>query len=112
MGCAAAAGVTCMDVAMALSLVISEVAAPPFNGRVMTFDDEPRIVDLKGTQNALASRIGELRRMPWGGSTNFYKTFEELLRMEEQPARVFVFSDMNFNSAAGGRAETDFERAA
>ena len=39
------------------------------------------------------------------------RTFEELLKLPRQPARVFVFSDMNFNCAAGGRAETDFERA-
>ena len=38
-------------------------------------------------------------------------SFEELLKLHRQPTRVFVFSDMNFNEAASGREETDFERA-
>jgi hypothetical protein len=43
-------------------------------------------------------------------STNFYKVFDLLLSMEVAPKRVFVFSDMQFSSAAGNWV-TDFERA-
>jgi hypothetical protein len=45
--------------------------------------------------------------MPWGGSTNLQRTFDIilakcLLRMEDAPKKLIIFSDMQFNEAICG----------
>lgn len=102
MCCPAAPGVSCMDVAIALTLLLAEGEGPAKDTAV-TFHSDPSICRLTGT--TLTQRVEQLRRMPWGGSTNFRKTFELLIDIPVE--RIFVFSDMQFNQAGGNL--TDFE---
>ncbi|KAL8404626.1 hypothetical protein RB594_009471 [Gaeumannomyces avenae] len=113
-------GTTPMDSAIGLSLLVAEVAAPPFAGAFITFSENPRVqrVDVTDT---FRQKVASLRGSDWGMSTNFVAVYEELIlplavknniRPEDMVKRVFVFSDMQFNEAESDqdRWSTSFER--
>jgi hypothetical protein len=94
-----------LDVAIALAFLLSQVNGP-FKNKVMTFHSDPKIFDLKG--NTLYQKIMEIKNMPWGGSTDFGKAMDYLLRSlkengvsgkDIQALSLIVFSDMQFNEA-------------
>ena len=96
-----------MEVAVALGLVIAEVAPPAWQNRVLTFESNPRWHQIVG--DSLFERVNNLMSAPWGGSTNFgkalnmilYFAVENLLPREAMPEVLFVFSDMQFDEANG-----------
>lgn len=100
---------TCpMDSAIGLSLLVAEVTEPPFGGAFITFSDDPRVQEVDLSQT-LREKVGNMKRANWGMTTNFVKVFEKLilpmalknkLKPEEMVKRVFVFSDMQFDSAS------------
>lgn len=104
----AAAGVSCLDVAVSLSLLLTEVADGPYARKLITFHEDPQLISLPESRQ-LADLARFVCSQPWGMSTNFYKVFNLLLPMKPPPKRVFVFSDMQFSSA-GGQA-TDLQKA-
>jgi len=108
MTCSAGAGFSCMDVAVSMSLLLAEVACGSSARCLITFHENPQIMKLPPSK-----KLEELSRfalgMNWGGSTNFNKVFDMLLRMEHPPQKIFVFSDMQF-ACAGGNG-TNFQRA-
>jgi hypothetical protein len=96
-----------MDSAIGLSLLMAEVVAPPFGGAFITFSRDPSIqrIDLNA---GLKERVRQIERSEWGYSTNFVAVFKDLilpmaienkLTQEQMVKRVFVFSDMQFDSA-------------
>ncbi|RGP77530.1 hypothetical protein FLONG3_4315 [Fusarium longipes] len=98
---------TPMDSAIGLSLLVAEVAKPPFSGAFITFSSNPSVekVDLSKT---LVEKIGVMDSSSWGMSTNFVAVFEDLilpmaiknnLKNDDMVKRVFVFSDMQFDEA-------------
>ncbi|GKU07741.1 hypothetical protein FLAG1_10598 [Fusarium langsethiae] len=98
---------TPMDSAIGLSLLVAEVAKPPFAGAFITFSSRPTVekVDLSKT---LAEKVSIMDTSSWGMSTNFVSVFENLvlpmatknnLKNEDMVKRVFVFSDMQFDDA-------------
>ncbi|RGP73427.1 hypothetical protein FSPOR_2009 [Fusarium sporotrichioides] len=98
---------TPMDSAIGLSLLVAEVAKPPFAGAFITFSSRPTVekVDLSKT---LAEKVSIMDSSSWGMSTNFVSVFENLilpmatknnLKNEDMVKRVFVFSDMQFDDA-------------
>ncbi|KAH7275048.1 hypothetical protein B0J15DRAFT_507005 [Fusarium solani] len=103
---------TPMDSAIGLSLLIAEVAKPPFSGAFITFSARPTV-----EQVDLAKPLGEKYRSmlssQWGMNTNFVAVFEDLilpmaiknnLKQEDMVKRVFVFSDMQFDAACGNES--------
>eukprot|EP01111_Echinosteliopsis_oligospora_P001013 TRINITY_DN112_c0_g1_i2.p1 TRINITY_DN112_c0_g1~~TRINITY_DN112_c0_g1_i2.p1 ORF type:complete len:541 (+),score=130.46 TRINITY_DN112_c0_g1_i2:101-1624(+) len=107
---------TPMEVSVALGLLISELTAPPFQDLVITFHENPTFHQVKGV--TLFDRVRDLKAAPWGGSTNFQAVFDMILAKAEQnklppaamPKRIFVISDMQFNSAdAGGKFTTNHQ---
>jgi hypothetical protein len=114
---------TCpMDSAIGLSMLIAEATKPPFGGVFITFDSSPSVVEISKTAS-FREKVMEMERAPWGQSTNFLAVFEKLilpiavknkLKQEEMVKRVFVFSDMHFDSAVGWNREAawtgSFER--
>ncbi|KAL3915811.1 MAG: hypothetical protein SGPRY_007073 [Prymnesium sp.] len=98
---------TPMEVAIALGILVSELSAPHFRDRVLTFESQPRWVDLSSCTN-IQNKVRELVEAPWGGSTNFEAASEMILHAAER-ARLkpddipdlIVFSDMQFNVARG-----------
>lgn len=96
-----------MDSSIGLSLLIAEVAKPPFGGAFITFATNPTVqrIDLS---MSIQDKCSFLQRADWAGSTDIVAVFEKLilpmaienkLRQEDMVKRIFVFSDMQFNAA-------------
>eukprot|EP00966_Prymnesium_polylepis_P007407 170347-Prymnesium_polylepis.1 len=97
-----------MEVAIGLGLLVSELSAPAFRDRVLTFESRPSWVDLSGCAQ-IADKVKQLQRAPWGGSTDFEAACEKILQAAEhaklKPDEIpdlIVFSDMQFDCARGG----------
>lgn len=94
-----------MEVCVALGLLISELVEGPFANKVMTFETSPQLMNLKEKQ--LGERVRELKKAPWGGSTNLEAAFDQILNhavmmnctQEQLPKVLVIFSDMQFNEA-------------
>ncbi|CAI7757370.1 unnamed protein product [Closterium sp. NIES-53] len=97
-----------MEVAIALSLLVSEVSSEPWKNHLITFSAEPRIHHVQG--ETLVERVRSTQGMDWGYNTNFQAVFNLLLSRAQQfeldPAdmvqRLYVFSDMQFDEARSG----------
>lgn len=97
-----------MDVAVALSLLISEVTQDPWRQRVCSFSADPYFVSLPDPDTTnLAERAAQVLGMHWGMNTNFEKVFERILDIAVQnqvpgdqlPELLVVFSDMQFDES-------------
>ncbi|KAE8538801.1 hypothetical protein D1P53_005166 [Cryptococcus gattii VGV] len=102
---------------IALTLLLSELASPPWQGRFFTFSTDPtcEYIDPK---LPLAEKASQLSQADWGMSTEFYKTYELILTTakknelapEHMVKKLFVFSDMQFDAAKEGEyGETEHE---
>ncbi|TKA75535.1 hypothetical protein B0A55_03523 [Friedmanniomyces simplex] len=101
---------TCpMDSSIGLSLLIAEITKPPFGGAFITFSAEPQVKRVGGPEDkrSLAEKVRYIRDDP-GYNTDFVAVFERLilplaieneLAQEDMVKQVFVFSDMQFDSA-------------
>ncbi|CAI5465054.1 unnamed protein product [Closterium sp. Yama58-4] len=109
---------TPMEVAVALSLLVSEVSSEPWKNHLITFSATPKIYRVKG--ETLVERVRRVQRMGWGYNTNFQSVFDLLLsrakKFQLDPAdmvqRLYVFSDMQFDeagAASGADWETDHQ---
>lgn len=97
-----------MNVAIAMGILVSEIAAEPFKDRVLTFESQPRWFPLC-PDDSIVEKVQKLGRAPWGGSTNFtaalqliYKVVEEQRLSMDQVPDMIVFSDMQFDQADHG----------
>jgi hypothetical protein len=94
-----------MEVAIALGLIISELAQEPFKNKIITFHETPSIIDIPA--GSLHNRVNILKQSPWGGSTNFEASLDLILTMaklcmvlpENMVKTLFIFTDMQFNMA-------------
>lgn len=100
MSCEAAPNISCMDVAMALSLLVAELSSGPLARQVITFHERPSMVKLPDTSD-LCELVDFMRRLDWGGSTNFHRVFQLLEKIPKPPKKILVFSDMQFANAGG-----------
>jgi len=98
-----------LDIACGLGLMIASVVEGEFKNHVITFDDTPTFQVIK--EGDIYSRYQQLRDIPWGGSTNLQATFDLILEKgraakltdKDMPKRLFIISDMQFDSAVGDR---------
>lgn len=98
--------VTCMDVAVALGLYLSERCKGQFKDQFITFHSHPQFVQVSGS---LSQRVVQARRAPWGGSTNIGAAFDLILnaavkgklKEEDMPKTLLILSDMQFDRAEG-----------
>lgn len=113
-------GTVPMDTSIGLSLLVAEVTKPPFGGAFITFSSNPQVQKIRLT-DTLQSKYQKLLGAQWDMSTDFVAVFEKLilpmaienkLTQEDMVKRIFVFSDMQFNSASYGddRWSTSYER--
>jgi len=108
---------TPMEVAIALGILTSELAAPEFAHRIITFHESPSWVVLS-SEMSLHDKVETVRRAPWGGSTNFENVLELILAVAkegnltpEQIPDLLVLSDMQFDEANHGNPwETQHQR--
>ncbi|ONK62335.1 uncharacterized protein A4U43_C07F2830 [Asparagus officinalis] len=106
---------TPVKVCVALGLLISELSEEPWKGRVITFSANPELHRIEGEK--LMDKILFVKRMDWGGNTDFQKVVDRLLdvaksgklKEDQMVKRVFVFSDMEFDQASPNSWETDYE---
>ncbi|ONI09117.1 LOW QUALITY PROTEIN: hypothetical protein PRUPE_5G219200 [Prunus persica] len=103
----ASMGGTPMEVSVALGLLVSELSEEPWEGKVITFSQNPQLHLIKGDD--LSSKCKFVRRMEWGMNTDF-PTVNGNLKPEHMIKRTFVFSDMEFDQASSNSWETDYER--
>lgn len=112
-------GSTPMDTSIGLSLLLAEVTAPPFGGSFITFSSKPTVEQIKG--NTLQEKVANLEAADWEMDTDFVAVFDKLIlpmakkhnvKQEDMVKQVFVFSDMQFNSASRGadKWSTSYER--
>ncbi|KVH88353.1 uncharacterized protein LOC112502227 [Cynara cardunculus var. scolymus] len=106
---------TPMEVSVALGLLVSELSAEPWKGRVITFSLSPELHLIEGGD--LRSKTEFIGRMDAGFNTDFQRVFDKMLEVgvngklseDEMAKRVFVFSDMEFDEASANPWETDYE---
>ncbi|TXT15922.1 hypothetical protein VHUM_00425 [Vanrija humicola] len=100
---------------VALTLLMSELSRAPWNGAFITFSERPRLEHVNPALT-LRERASQLGRAGWGYSTDYNAVFKSILQAaqraklapEDMVKKVFVFSDMQFNSSSNtafGRTE-------
>ncbi|KAI8875178.1 hypothetical protein K501DRAFT_327570 [Backusella circina FSU 941] len=99
--------------AVGLSLMISNLTKSPFNGHVISFTDIPSLLS-PNTSLPFSEQVKVIQNSHVGYSTNLRAVFTDLLlpmakkynlRQEDMVKRIFVFSDMEFNSQCTGSAQ-------
>lgn len=109
---------TPMLVSIALSILVSELAAPEFADRILTFSETPTWVKF-GPNLSLKQKITTTANAPWGIGTDFEKAMDLILETavnaKLSPSAIpdlIVFSDMQFDEAnrAGNAWDTAHER--
>lgn len=114
MSCAAGEGITCMQVAIGLGLYIADKQTGPFSDVFMTFSSMPKLQVLNGT---IAQKVSQLQSAEWGMTTNLNAAMHNLLEFsvrnrvkpKEMPKFIFIFSDMQFDSAMDRGDEVLFD---
>lgn len=114
-------GTNPIDTSIGLSLLVAEVTKPPFGGSFITFSTDPQVQKIDLTKS-LHDKYNQLARSDWAMSTDFVAVFEKLilpmaienkLSQEDMVQKIFVFSDMQFDSASrldGKSKWTSYER--
>ncbi|KAG0236208.1 hypothetical protein BGW42_003853 [Actinomortierella wolfii] len=100
---------TPMDVAIALSLLLSELTEPPFNSMILSFSASP-VIHTVNQKDSLVDKVESLKRMDWDMNTDLQKAFKLILDVavennlpaEKMVKTLFVFSDMEFDQAVCG----------
>jgi hypothetical protein len=96
-----------IEVSIALSLLVAQLAKPPFANSFITFSAQPKIVKLDPGLG-LGAAVNQMTMADAGFNTNFKAVFLDLLlplakknniKQEDMIKRLFVFSDMQFDEA-------------
>jgi hypothetical protein len=106
-----------MEVSIALGILISSLTAEPFKNTVISFDTNPTMHIIPDTYTTLQQKVNSMKEVPWGGTTDLYKVFELILNRAKQyglspdqmPKRLYILSDMQFDSAIECDTKTVFE---
>ena len=106
---------TPMEVAVALGILLSEINAPSFRDRILTFSSVPQWVDFSKDDD-LESKVRRSMSAYWEMSTNLEKAFdliEQVIRADRLPMSevpgLIIFSDMQFDSAVANKSKTQLE---
>ncbi|KAJ7775657.1 hypothetical protein DFH07DRAFT_732316 [Mycena maculata] len=103
--------------AISLSLLLAQLAKPPFNGGFITFSRTPEFVRLD-PEKSVRKTVQDMNQTKWDMNTDINAVFLHLIlplaiqhkvRPEDMIKRVFVFSDMQFDAATLSRAEDVWE---
>lgn len=95
---------TPLDIAIGLSLIISNSVKGPFHNHIITFHNNP-VFHITDDNDSFYKRIINLKNTTSCGNTNLQLTFELILshaikhnlKQQNIPKRIFIFSDMDFN---------------
>lgn len=95
---------TPLNAAVSLGAYIAEKAHGPFANHFITFSNRPQLVKFEGVD--IVDKFIRCSNADWGGTTNLKAVFDLLLktaknqntRVEDMPTRLYIFSDMEFDS--------------
>lgn len=99
-----------LKAAIGLSLVVSNLAKPPFNGAIITFTSEPSLYKVK-TDLTFSEQVNTILQGPVGYNTDLCKVFTDVLlpmakkhnlAPQDMVKRLFIFTDMEFDGAPNG----------
>lgn len=101
-----------LSVCISLAMYIAERNKGLFKDTFMTFSGTPELQEVKGRD--LFEKINNLRKADWAGTTNLDAVFDIILRAccehnvsaDECPKRIYIISDMEFNSCVRSNATT------
>ncbi|KAJ7253551.1 hypothetical protein C8J57DRAFT_1348451 [Mycena rebaudengoi] len=105
---------------VALSLLLAQLAQPPFNDGFITFSASPQFVRLD-PKLSLYETVSRMERAQWGMNTDLNAVFlrlilplavENRIAPQDMIKRLFIFSDMQFDEAsygAGDDWETNYD---
>ncbi|KAG8742608.1 hypothetical protein FRC10_001206 [Ceratobasidium sp. 414] len=97
--------------AVALGLLLAQLAQPPFKNMFITFSATPKLWTVQ--PGGLAEQARQMVRAEWGMNTNYEAVFLDLLlpialknkiKPEDMIKRLFVFSDMQFDASVTERS--------
>lgn len=102
-----------MNVAISLGLCVANLTRGPFRNKVITFSSDPTwtdVPDIESKNVTLFQQVEKVQNMKWGMNTNIEKVFQMILnvanskkiRPEDMPCKLFIFSDMQFDSCVHG----------
>merc|ERR1711998_466544 len=110
-----------MEVAIALGILISEVAQPSFRDRVITFESNPWWHKLNPAHD-ISQKVTSLQAAPWGGSTSIEKALEliyqvvksnklgmEICGKPYDPPRI-IYWNIRGNSSSGIHAPVESDK--
>jgi hypothetical protein len=94
-----------MEAAVSMGAYIAERGKGPFKNHFITFSAEPQLVEFSGFD--IYDKFQRAQRADWGMNTNIEAVFDMLLDIgkrnhvapEEMPQTIYIFSDMEFDSA-------------
>lgn len=96
---------TPMEVAIALGLLVSEIASPEYGNRCLTFSAKPQWVILD-KHMSIEKKVKMMVNAPWGMNTDFEAATEKILNVAikanlapDDIPDLIVFSDMQFDQA-------------
>lgn len=96
--------------AIGLSLIVANLAKPPFNGAIITFTDQPDLLKVD-TNLSFSEQVKIIAESEAGYNTNLCKVFTDVLlpmakkhnlAPEDMVKRLFIFTDMEFDDAPNG----------
>jgi len=106
---------TPMNVAIALGLLVSEIASPAYSHRCLTFSSRPTWVELNDDMS-LDQKVKKMKSADWGMNTDFEIAMEQILKVAtdkklkpEEIPNLIVFSDMQFDQARCGHTSGSWE---
>ncbi len=101
-----------------LGYFVTQLSDGVWKNRAITFHTIPSWITVTGDSHK--ARMDSIRRADWGGSTNFLLTLRLILNLAKEhglpqsalPKTLFIFSDMQFNSADSRFGGTTYQIAA
>lgn len=111
MQCDVGGGTTAMQVAFSLGMYMSDKNTGDMKDVIMTFSNNPSLMKLTGN---LKSKLTQLKKAPWGMSTNIEEAFDTLLSFsvsnnipsEDMPEVIIILSDMQFDVCTSDPSST------
>jgi len=105
-----------ISVSVSLAIYMSERNKGPFNNYFMTFSGKPALVKVVG--NDISSKVFNVKDANWDMNTDFDKAFSLILDTaiknkvpnEDMPKKLYVISDMQFDSCTSSGSKTAFDR--
>lgn len=84
-----------INIAMALTLLISNHSSDKFKNKVITCSEQPELFNISG--DTPTEKVHSLQCMPWGYSFDFKAVIELLIEKKRVPEQLFIFTDSKYD---------------